>query len=255
MRRLLLRQGVDVPYATLHRFAVAELGFGRTAATIPVADCGPGEELQLDTGWVLWLEPDATTPKRRRVRAWIFTAVRSRHRFVWPHIAAGPTAVWATIGDDPMQLGDGAVGLLRVDRASRTVTFMPVHTRMMIGLHVAGGRPTWTMNGATWQAPEAGGPPEQIHPFVVAATDEQGFYRNIRGSDDDFVVSYQRRGEQTPIFIRGPAWLILPIAGGFIAGFPRIGVSAGLVLDPQTRRFRPGPGVDIDKVAIGCVRW
>lgn len=84
VRRLLLRQGVDVPYATLHRFAVAELGFGRTAATIPVADCGPGEEVQLDTGWVLWLEPDAATSKRRRVRAWIFTAVRSRHRFVWP---------------------------------------------------------------------------------------------------------------------------------------------------------------------------
>lgn len=83
VRRLLLRQGVEVPYATLHRFAVAELGFGRTAATIPVADCGPGEEVQLDTGWVLWLEagPDG---KRRHTRAWIFTAVRSRHRFVWP---------------------------------------------------------------------------------------------------------------------------------------------------------------------------
>jgi len=170
-------------------------------------------------------------------------------------IATGPTAVWATIGDDPMQLSDGAVGLLRVDRASRTVNFMPVHARMMVGLHVAGGRPTWTMNGATWQAPEAGGPPEQIHPFVVAATDEQGFYRNTRGSDDDFVVSYQRRGERTPIFIRGAAWHILPIAGGFIAGFPRIGVSAGLVLDPQTRRFRSGPGLDTDKVAIGYVRW
>lgn len=84
VRRLLLRDGVDVPYATLHRFAVAELGFGRTAATIPVADCEPGQEVQLDTGWVLWLEPDLLHPKRRRVRAWIFTAVRSRHRFVWP---------------------------------------------------------------------------------------------------------------------------------------------------------------------------
>jgi transposase len=84
VRRLLLRQGVDVPYTTLYRFAVAELGFGRTAATIPVADCGPGEEVQLDTGWVLWLEPDLFAGKRRRVRAWIFTSVLSRHRFVWP---------------------------------------------------------------------------------------------------------------------------------------------------------------------------
>ena len=83
LRKLLLRQGVRVPYATLHRFAVAELGFGRTAATVPIADCAPGEELQVDTGWMGYLEPDALG-KRRRFRAWIFTAVYSRHRFVWP---------------------------------------------------------------------------------------------------------------------------------------------------------------------------
>jgi transposase len=83
LRKLLLRHGVQVPYATLHRFAVAELGFGRTAATVPIADCEPGSELQVDTGWVGYLEPDALG-KRRRFRAWIFTAVFSRHRFVWP---------------------------------------------------------------------------------------------------------------------------------------------------------------------------
>jgi len=82
-RRLLARQGVEVPYATLHRFAVAELGFGRASPTVPVADCGPGEEVQLDTGWMTPLEPDLFG-KRRRFRAWIFTAVRSRHRFAWP---------------------------------------------------------------------------------------------------------------------------------------------------------------------------
>lgn len=83
VRKLLRRQGIDVPYATLHRFAVAELGFGRAATTIPVDDCEPGEELQVDTGWVGQLEPDIFG-KRRRFRAWIFTAVRSRHRFVYP---------------------------------------------------------------------------------------------------------------------------------------------------------------------------
>ncbi|HET7924969.1 MAG TPA: hypothetical protein VFL30_08720, partial [Rhodanobacteraceae bacterium] len=36
-----------------------------------------------DTGWVGYLEPNALG-KRRRFRAWIFTAVFSRHRFVWP---------------------------------------------------------------------------------------------------------------------------------------------------------------------------
>jgi len=83
LRKLLLRHGVQVSYATLHRFAVAELGFGRTAATVPIADCKAGEELQVDTGWMGYLEPDARG-KRQRFRAWIFTAVFSRHRFVWP---------------------------------------------------------------------------------------------------------------------------------------------------------------------------
>jgi transposase len=83
IRKLLRRQGVHIPYATLRRWTVATLGFGRTAPTLAVADGKPGEECQLDTGWVLTLEPDARG-KRRRLRAWIFTAVVSRHRFVYP---------------------------------------------------------------------------------------------------------------------------------------------------------------------------
>ncbi len=86
IRRLLVRQGVHVPYPTLHRYEVAELDFGRTAATLPVADCGPGEELQMDTGWMTLLEPDLSG-KRRRIRAWIFSPVLSRYRFVYPCFA------------------------------------------------------------------------------------------------------------------------------------------------------------------------
>jgi transposase len=81
VRRLLRRREVQVSYATLHRFAVEELGFGRRPPTIPVADCGPGEEVQLDTGWVGRLTDSGA---RRRFKAWIFTAVLSRHRFVYP---------------------------------------------------------------------------------------------------------------------------------------------------------------------------
>jgi transposase len=83
VHRLLKRGGVIVPYATLHRYAVQELGFGHDAPTIPVADCAPGEELQVDTGWMTNLEPDITG-KRRRFKAWIFTSVCTRHRFVYP---------------------------------------------------------------------------------------------------------------------------------------------------------------------------
>jgi hypothetical protein len=83
VRKLLTREGTEIPYATLYRFAVAELGFGQRAATIAVLDGVPGDELQLDTGWVGFLAPDLLG-RRRRFRAWIFTAVRSRHRFVYP---------------------------------------------------------------------------------------------------------------------------------------------------------------------------
>jgi len=83
VRKLLRRRGVHVSQSTLWRFAVAELGFGKQALTIPVADCEPGQEVQLDTGWVGRLAPDARG-KQRRFRAFIFTAVRSRHRFVYP---------------------------------------------------------------------------------------------------------------------------------------------------------------------------
>lgn len=83
VRRLLLRQGIEIPYPTLHRFAVTELGYGRAAATMPLSDPEPGMEVQLDTGWVGSFAPDLFG-KRRRFRAWIFTAVCSRHRFVYP---------------------------------------------------------------------------------------------------------------------------------------------------------------------------
>lgn len=83
VRKLLRRSGVAIPYATLHRFAVAELGFGRQAHTVALADGEPGKELQLDTGWMGYLEADAHG-RRRRFRAWVFTAVVSRMRFVYP---------------------------------------------------------------------------------------------------------------------------------------------------------------------------
>ena len=82
-RKLLQRRGVEIPYSTLHRFAVEELSFGKSAPTVPVLDGKPGEELEVDTGWVVTLAPNAEG-KRRRMRAWIFTPNVSRYRFVWP---------------------------------------------------------------------------------------------------------------------------------------------------------------------------
>lgn len=83
---LLKRDRVEVPYSTLHRFAREELEFGQQAATIPVLDGEPGQELQIDTGWMTTLEPDERG-RSRRFRAWIFTPSLSRHRFVHPCFA------------------------------------------------------------------------------------------------------------------------------------------------------------------------
>jgi transposase len=78
----LTRRGVVVPYRTLHRFATERCGFGRRQLTLRVADGKPGMECQLDFGR-LGLIHDPGTGRRRVVHALIFTAVFSRHMFVW----------------------------------------------------------------------------------------------------------------------------------------------------------------------------
>lgn len=83
IRKLLKRRDVEVSYPTLRRFAIVELSFGRSAATIPLAEGKPGDELQVDTGWMMYLDPDGSG-KRRRMRSWIFTPCVSRYRFVYP---------------------------------------------------------------------------------------------------------------------------------------------------------------------------
>lgn len=82
VQRLLRRDGVELPYATLHRYAVEELGFGRRRATVAVADGEPGHELQVDTAWLAERVVDERG-RRRRLRVWIFTPSVSRYRFVY----------------------------------------------------------------------------------------------------------------------------------------------------------------------------
>jgi transposase len=105
VEELLARQGVRVPYRTLHRFAVERCGFrtGR-GTTVRVADGEPGVECQIDFARLgLLLDPE--TGRRRRVHALIFTAVLSRHMFVWltysqtqSAVIAGCQAAWSFFG-------------------------------------------------------------------------------------------------------------------------------------------------------------
>jgi hypothetical protein len=73
---------VVVAYRMLHRFCGERCGFGRTASAVRVADGEPGAECQLDFGY-LGLLADPATGRQRKVHTLIFTAVYSRHMFVW----------------------------------------------------------------------------------------------------------------------------------------------------------------------------
>ena len=101
---LLARRGVVVPYRTLHRYASDQLGLGGRGTTVRVADGAPGHELQVDFGR-LGMMFDPQTGRRRVLWALIFTAVVSRHTFVWlswrqslEDVIAGCEAAWEFYG-------------------------------------------------------------------------------------------------------------------------------------------------------------
>ncbi len=100
------RDGVVVPYRTLVRFCEQCCGFQgrRRPETVRVLDGDPGVECQLDFG-ELGLLPDPVTGRRRKVHALVFTAVYSRHQFMWltysltlEAVIAGCEAAWAFFG-------------------------------------------------------------------------------------------------------------------------------------------------------------
>jgi transposase len=105
MSELLARRGVEIPCRTVQRY-VAEV-CGRTRGrgpTVRVADGEPGDECQIDFGR-MGLVFDPATGRDRVVQALIFTAVFSRHCFVWlthrqttETVIAGCEAAWAFFG-------------------------------------------------------------------------------------------------------------------------------------------------------------
>ena len=93
-----------MPYRTLHRFCGQCCGFGRAGETVRVADGDPGVEVQVDFGQ-LGLLHDPASGRRRLAHALIFTAVYSRHTFVWLSVSqtlqaviAGCQAAWEFFG-------------------------------------------------------------------------------------------------------------------------------------------------------------
>jgi transposase len=101
---LLARRGVVVAERTLHRFCAEELGHRKHhTSTVRVADGEPGGELQVDFGRLGYLGDQQG--RRRLLRALVFTAVVSRHMFVWvthretlEDVIAGCEAAWGFFG-------------------------------------------------------------------------------------------------------------------------------------------------------------
>lgn len=100
IRLKLLRLGVEVPYRTLHRFCVKRCAFGRGRTTVRVIDGVSGKECQVDFAR-LGLIYDSAQGRRRAAHVLIFTAVYSRHMFIWltfsqtlEAVIAGCEAAW-----------------------------------------------------------------------------------------------------------------------------------------------------------------
>jgi transposase len=111
VQQLLARQGVSVPYSSLHRFAVQHCGFQeRRARTVRIAEVAPGELAEVDFGR-LGLVWDPESERRRVHHALLVTLVYSRHQYV--HICPSQTLAdllegleeaWSFFGGVPMRV-------------------------------------------------------------------------------------------------------------------------------------------------------
>ncbi|WP_244187589.1 hypothetical protein [Mycobacterium gastri] len=94
---LLHRRGLRVPHRMLHRYCVDRTDYRSRSAreTVPVVDGEPGVECQIDFAR-MGLIYDSESGRRRVVHALIFTAVFSRHMFVWLTFAQTLEAIVAS---------------------------------------------------------------------------------------------------------------------------------------------------------------
>jgi len=117
---LLRRQGVEVTYATLCRFAHDELGWRERKPTVRVDDPEPGQEAQVDFGKMGTIT-DAVTGRARTLWCLVVTLSYSRMQFAWPSfeqtteaVCEGLDAAWAFFGGMPARV--------LIDNASAMVT-------------------------------------------------------------------------------------------------------------------------------------
>jgi transposase len=82
IHELLARDGTEVSYATLRRWAQTTLGVGGRSPTVRVDDPPAGEEAQVDFGLMGYVA--GADGRRRKLHVLIVTLPMSRYQFVWP---------------------------------------------------------------------------------------------------------------------------------------------------------------------------
>jgi transposase len=82
VHELLARDGIEIGYTTLRRFAHDELGWRERRCSVRIDDGPPGDEAQIDFGQ-MGLVP-AEDGKRRMLWVLVVTLSFSRYTFVWP---------------------------------------------------------------------------------------------------------------------------------------------------------------------------
>ncbi len=121
---LLERQGVEVSYSALYRYAVKHFGFGGGQSTVRCSEVAPGEVAEVDFGR-LGLIPDPETGKRRTLHALVVTLVYSRHQYVHlthsqklPDLIEGIEEAWEFFGGVPRRviLDNLKAAVLKADR-------------------------------------------------------------------------------------------------------------------------------------------
>jgi hypothetical protein len=119
VRELLARDGIDVSYTTLHRYARDEVRLAERTPTVRVDDPPPGEEVQVD----FWQMGYVRTADGRRRKPWVLivTLTMSRYKFVWPTffqtldaLCEGLDAAWDFFG--------GVVARVATDNMTAAVT-------------------------------------------------------------------------------------------------------------------------------------
>lgn len=117
IQELLARDGIEIAYTTLRRFAHNELAWREPKVTVRVDDPPFGEEAQVDFGLMGTVLVEGV---RRRLWVLIVTLSASRYQFVWPtftqtveDVCTGLDAAWSFFG--------GVVLRLVLDNASSMV--------------------------------------------------------------------------------------------------------------------------------------